>query len=95
MAGSGVESWSRLGKGVQNLATNRVHDGLIRMVTRWLRRFVGVGGEFNHVACHDGGGDSGGGYRRRRGLEASLLRFSAVMIVVFVIVSVLTTYVNK
>jgi preprotein translocase subunit SecG len=42
-----------------------------------------------------GGGDSGGGYRRRRGLEASLLRFSAVMIVVFVIVSVLTTYVNK
>ena len=42
-----------------------------------------------------GGGDAGGGYRRRRGLEASLLRFSAVMIVLFVVVSVLATYVNK
>lgn len=42
-----------------------------------------------------GGGDAGGGYRRRRGLEASLLRFSAVMIVLFVVTSVLTTYVNK
>ena len=42
-----------------------------------------------------GGGDAGGGYRRRRGLEASLLRFSATMIVLFVVVSVLTTYVNK
>lgn len=40
-----------------------------------------------------GGGDAGGGYRRRRGLEASLLRVSAVLIVAFVIVSVLTTYV--
>ena len=42
-----------------------------------------------------GGGDAGGGYRRRRGLEASLLRFSAVMIALFVAVSILTTYVNK
>lgn len=42
-----------------------------------------------------GGGDAGGGYRRRRGLEASLLRFSALMIVLFVAVSVLTTYINK
>lgn len=42
-----------------------------------------------------GGGDAGGGYRRRRGLEAGLLRFSAVMIVLFVIVSVLSTYVTK
>jgi len=42
-----------------------------------------------------GGGDAGGGYRRRRGLEASLLRVSAVLIVAFVIVSVLTTYVSK
>jgi protein translocase SecG subunit len=42
-----------------------------------------------------GGGDAGGGYRRRRGLEASLLRFSAVMIVLFVAVSVITTYINK
>src|SRR5258707_7402168 len=44
--GSGVESWSRLGKDVQDLATIVLHDDLIRMVTRWLRRFVGVGGEF-------------------------------------------------
>ena len=42
-----------------------------------------------------GGGDSGGGYRRRRGLEASLLRFSAAMIVLFVVISVLATYVTK
>jgi protein translocase SecG subunit len=42
-----------------------------------------------------GGGDAGGGYRRRRGLEASLLRFSAVMIAVFVVVSILSTYVTK
>lgn len=42
-----------------------------------------------------GGGDAGGGYRRRRGLEAGLLRLSAVMIVLFVIVSVLSTYVTK
>ena len=42
-----------------------------------------------------GGGDSGGGYRRRRGLEASLLRFSAAMIALFVIVSILATYVSK
>ena len=40
-----------------------------------------------------GGGDAGGGYRRRRGLEASLLRVSAVLIVLFLIVSVLDTYV--
>jgi protein translocase SecG subunit len=42
-----------------------------------------------------GGGDAGGGYRRRRGLEASLLRFSATMIALFVIVSILSTYVTK
>jgi protein translocase SecG subunit len=42
-----------------------------------------------------GGGDSGGGYRRRRGLEASLLRFSAAMIVLFVVISVLATYATK
>lgn len=42
-----------------------------------------------------GGGDSGGGYRRRRGLEASLLRFSAAMIVLFVVVSILAIYVTK
>ncbi|MGH7687848.1 MAG: preprotein translocase subunit SecG [Candidatus Dormibacteria bacterium] len=42
-----------------------------------------------------GGGDAGGGYRRRRGLEAGLLRFSAGMIVLFVILSVLSTYVTK
>lgn len=42
-----------------------------------------------------GGGDAGGGYRRRRGLEMGLLRLSAVMIVLFVIISVLSTYVTK
>lgn len=42
-----------------------------------------------------GGADSGGGYRRRRGLEAGLLRFSAVMIGLFVIVSVIATYITK
>ncbi len=42
-----------------------------------------------------GGADSGGGYRRRRGLEAGLLRFSAVMIGLFVVVSVITTYITK
>jgi protein translocase SecG subunit len=41
-----------------------------------------------------GGGDAGGGYRRRRGLESSLLRFSAVMIVLFVLVSIVSTYVK-
>ena len=42
-----------------------------------------------------GGGDSGGGYRRRRGLEAGLLRFSAVMIGLFVVISVISTYITK
>lgn len=42
-----------------------------------------------------GGGDAGGGYRRRRGLEAGLLRFSAVMIGLFVIISVASTYITK
>lgn len=39
-----------------------------------------------------GGGDVGGGYRRRRGIEAGLLRLSAVFILLFVIVSVIETY---
>lgn len=39
-----------------------------------------------------GGGDIGGGYRRRRGLERSLLRATAVLIGFFVVVSVLDTY---
>ncbi len=39
-----------------------------------------------------GGGDSGGGYRRRRGLEASLLRVTIVLIVLFVTVSIVQTY---
>ena len=39
-----------------------------------------------------GGGDSGGGYRRRRGLEAGLLRLSAVFIAVFVILSALNLW---
>ena len=41
-----------------------------------------------------GGGDSGGGYRRRRGLEATLLRATVVLIVLFVGVSVVQTYVG-
>ena len=41
-----------------------------------------------------GGGDAGGGYRRRRGLESSLLRFSAGMIVLFVLLSIASTYVK-
>jgi protein translocase SecG subunit len=36
-----------------------------------------------------GSGDSGGGYRRRRGLEAGLLRASVIFIVLFVIVTAL------
>jgi protein translocase SecG subunit len=45
-----------------------------------------------------GGGGSdggGGGYRRRRGLEASLLKVTAVSIVLFVVVSIITTYVGS
>jgi protein translocase SecG subunit len=41
-----------------------------------------------------GSGDSGGGYRRRRGLEAGLLRASVVFIVLFVIVSALSLWMN-
>ena len=41
-----------------------------------------------------GGGDSGGGYRRRRGLEATLLRATVVLIVLFVTVSIVQTYVG-
>ena len=41
-----------------------------------------------------GGGSEGGGYRRRRGLEAGLLRYSAAMIVLFVVVSILSVYVK-
>lgn len=42
-----------------------------------------------------GSGDSGGGYRRRRGLEAGLLRASVVFIVLFVIVSALSLWANN
>lgn len=42
-----------------------------------------------------GGGDVGGGYRRRRGLEKSLLRATAVFIVLFVVVSIIYTYVGS
>jgi protein translocase SecG subunit len=41
-----------------------------------------------------GGGDGGGGYRRRRGLEAGLLRATAVFIFLFVMVSATETYVG-
>jgi protein translocase SecG subunit len=42
-----------------------------------------------------GGGDSGGGYRRRRGLEAGLLRMSAVFIGLFVIVAAINVWMNN
>ena len=42
-----------------------------------------------------GGGDIGGGYRRRRGLERSLLRVTAVLIGLFVVVSGVNTYIGS
>ncbi|MFN2568125.1 MAG: preprotein translocase subunit SecG [Candidatus Dormibacteria bacterium] len=45
-----------------------------------------------------GGGGSdggGGGYRRRRGLEAGLLKATGAAIVLFVLVSIITTYVGS
>ena len=41
-----------------------------------------------------GGGDSGGGDRRRRGLEASLLRVTIILILLFVAVSIVQTYIG-
>ncbi|HEX3606526.1 MAG TPA: preprotein translocase subunit SecG [Candidatus Dormibacteraeota bacterium] len=42
-----------------------------------------------------GGGDIGGGYRRRRGLERTLLRATAVMIGILIVVSAINTYVGS
>lgn len=42
-----------------------------------------------------GGGDAGGGYRRRRGLERSLLRGTVVFIVLFAAVSVGIAYISR
>ncbi len=42
-----------------------------------------------------GSGDIGGGYRRRRGLERSLLRVTAVLIGLFVLLSAINTYVGS
>lgn len=42
-----------------------------------------------------GGGDMAGGYRRRRGLERTLLRATAVLIFVFVVVTAASTYVGR
>ncbi|MGH7749806.1 MAG: preprotein translocase subunit SecG [Candidatus Dormibacteria bacterium] len=42
-----------------------------------------------------GSGDIGGGYRRRRGMERSLLRLTAVMIGLFVLLSAVNTYVGS
>jgi protein translocase SecG subunit len=39
-----------------------------------------------------GGADAGGGYRRRRGLEASLLRFTVGAIVLFALVSLISGF---
>ena len=73
------------------LTVAQVVIGLLAILCILLQtpKSTGLGGTIG------GGGDSGGGYRRRRGLEASLLRFSAAMIALFVIVSILSTYVTK
>jgi preprotein translocase subunit SecG len=42
-----------------------------------------------------GGGDMSGGYRRRRGLERQLLRATAVLIFVFVVVTAASTYFGR
>jgi protein translocase SecG subunit len=42
-----------------------------------------------------GGGDIGGGYRRRRGLERTLLRATALLIGLFVLVSGAETYLGR
>ena len=73
------------------LAVAQVVIGILAILGILLQtpKATGLGGTIG------GGGDSGGGYRRRRGLEASLLRFSAAMIALFVVVSILATYVTK
>jgi len=73
------------------LAIAQVAIGVLAMLGILLQtpKATGLGGTIG------GGGDAGGGYRRRRGLEASLLRFSAVVVALFVVVSILTTYVTK
>jgi protein translocase SecG subunit len=73
------------------LAVAQLVIGMLAMLGILLQtpKATGLGGTIG------GGGDSGGGYRRRRGLEASLLRFSAAMIALFVVVSILATYVTK
>ena len=42
-----------------------------------------------------GGEGGGGGYRRRRGLEATLVRVTAVLIALFAIASAASTYVGS
>lgn len=42
-----------------------------------------------------GGGDVLGGYRRRRGLERTLMRITAVLIGLFVLVSGAETYLGR
>jgi protein translocase SecG subunit len=73
------------------LTVAQVVIGVLAMLGILLQtpKATGLGGTIG------GGGDVGGGYRRRRGLEASLLRFAAAMIVLFVVISVLATYVTK
>ena len=73
------------------LTVAQVVVGILAMLGILLQtpKSTGLGGTIG------GGGDSGGGYRRRRGLEASLLRFSAAMIALFIVVSILATYVTK
>ena len=49
---------------------------------------TGLGGSIG------GGSDGGGGYRRRRGLEATLLRFTVAAIVAFVVISVVGAFIK-
>ena len=57
------------------LTVAQVVIGVLAMLGILLQtpKATGLGGTIG------GGGDMGGGYRRRRGLEASMLRFSAAM----------------
>jgi len=41
-----------------------------------------------------GGGVESGGYRRRRGIERGLLRATAVFILLFVLISIVETYIQ-
>src|SRR5205807_4927319 len=70
------------------LAVAQVGFGLLAILGILLQtpKATGLGGTIG------GGGDMGGGYRRRRGLERTMLRGTAVSVGLFAIVSILATY---